>query len=134
MLHGQAALDFRWACEQVIGPEAVERALASLPENIERRYRELTPLTWVDYETVRLVNDAFAREGDRTIDALFEAVIPQAMERSFKTVWRLLIRFTTDKALIARTPLIYQRTRSRGAMVSEVLAPGRGASAGERLP
>ncbi len=125
MLSGQATLDFRWACEQVIGSEATERAIASLPESARRRYGELTPLTWVDYETVRLANDAFAREGERTIDALYEEVIPRAMERSFRTVWRLLIRLTTDRALIARTPLIYQRTRSRGTMISEIVGPGK---------
>tara|TARA_B100001750_G_C15375869_1_gene529803 strand:+ start:212 stop:769 length:558 start_codon:yes stop_codon:yes gene_type:complete len=123
-LYGQAALDLRWAFEQVIGPDAVERAIASLPPTEAQRYRQLTPLSWIDYETTRRVNDALARESGQTVDELFAKAIPMAVERSFSTVWRMLIRLTTDKALIARTPLIYRRTRSHGEMRAEVLGRG----------
>jgi hypothetical protein len=127
MLSGQAVVDSRWAWAQVIGHEAATRALASLPPSVREDYERATPLTWVSYETMRQVHDAYAREAGERVESLLDRVLPLAIERSFKTVWRLLLRFTTDEALIARTPLLYQRTRSRGTMTARVGArPGEG--------
>jgi hypothetical protein len=126
MLAGQAVLDSRWAFEQVIGRDVVARSLASLPEDVRLEYERATPLTWISYATMRAVHDAYARETKEPIERLLDRVLPIAIERSFKTVWRLLLRFTNDEALIARTPLLYSRTRSRGQMTARLERPGVG--------
>ena len=125
-LSGQAVLDSRWAFEEVLGKERVERALATLPPSIRQVYDETTPLTWVPYSVMRAVHDAYGREAGQPVEALLDEVVPRAIARSFATVWRLLLRFTTDAALIARTPLLYSRTRSQGTMTARVVGPGEG--------
>lgn len=126
MLAGQAVLDTRWAFTQVLGHDALMRALARLPDGTREDYERATPMSWVSYETIRAVHDAFAREAGEPIEALLDRAVPLALERSFKTVWRLLLRFTSDEALIARAPLLYQRTRSRGTMSARIDRPGVG--------
>ena len=126
MLAGQAVLDSRWAFERVIGHDALTRALATLPEEIREEYVRATPLRWVSYTTMRAVHDAYARETGEPIERLLDRALPLALERSFTTVWRLLLRFTSDEALIVRTPLLYSRTRSRGTMSARLERPGVG--------
>jgi hypothetical protein len=126
MLAGQAVLDTRWAFEQVLGCDGVLRALSTLPEDVRSDYERATPIAWIPYATMRAVHDAFAREAREPIEALLDRTVPLALERSFKTVWRLLLRFTNDEALIARAPLLYQRTRSRGTMTARIERPGVG--------
>ncbi len=101
-------------------------ALATLPPGVRELYESTTTLTWVPYEVMREVHDAYGREAGVPVEALFEQVLPKAIERSFATVWRLLLRFTSDDALVARTPLLYTRTRSRGSMKARVIGPGEG--------
>lgn len=125
-LSGQAVLDSRWAFEQVLGKESVARALASLPPSVREAYESATTLTWVPYEVMRDVHDAYGRVAGRPVEALLDDVLPKAIERSFTTVWRVLLRFTSDEALIARTPLLYTRTRSRGAMTARIVERGVG--------
>lgn len=124
MLAGQAVLDLRWAFDQVLGHDALVRALSSLPVAVREEYEEATSLSWVSYETIRAVHDAFARESGEPIERLLDRAVPLAVERSFKTVWRLLLRFTNDEALVARTPLLYSRTRSRGQLSARLVKPG----------
>ena len=124
MLSGQAVLDSRWAFERVIGHEALIRALATLPPDVREEYERTTPLTWVSYATMRAVHDAYAREANQPIERLLDQVLPIAMERSFATVWRLLLRVTNDEAIIARAPLLYSRTRSRGTLTARIEMPG----------
>ncbi|MET0595149.1 MAG: hypothetical protein ABW133_20785, partial [Polyangiaceae bacterium] len=46
-------------------------------------------------------------------------------ERTFKTVWRVMLRFTTDAALIARTPVVYSLSRNIGKLTAKVVTPGK---------
>jgi hypothetical protein len=43
-----------------------------------------------------------------------------------KTVWRALLRLTTDNALITRTPVIFSRSYNRGRLTASIPVPGRG--------
>ena len=76
MLAGQAVLDSRWAFEQVIGHEAVTRALGSLPGDVRDEYEQATSLSWVSYGTMRAVHDAYAREAREPIERLLDRAVP----------------------------------------------------------
>ena len=123
-LSGQAVLDLRWAFEQRLGAELVTRALARVRPSARELYERATPLTWVPYSVTRAVHAALARESDRTVESILEDVVPLAVERSLTTAWRLLLRFTSDDALVTRIPLFYARTRSRGTLTRKHLATG----------
>jgi hypothetical protein len=124
-LSAQSARDVRWALEQTLGFEVVTRALASVPESVRLAYAEPSPMSWVPYDAVVTCHSAIAREAGTTMEEMLERAVPLAVERAFRTVWRVLLRFTTDAALIARTPLLYTRTRSKGTMSARVIEPGR---------
>ena len=123
-LSAQSARDVRWALEQTLGVDAVTRGLASVPEPIRLAYADPAPLSWVAYDVVVTCHAAIAREAGTTMEDMLERAVPLAVERAFRTVWRVLLRFTTDAALIARTPLLYSKTRSKGTMSARVVAPG----------
>jgi hypothetical protein len=125
-LAAQALGDLRWALEKTLGDEVVARAIASLPADVRREYAEPDALAWVPYSVVLQAHEAIAREAGTTMEAMLEAAVPLAVERAFRTVWRILLRFTSDAVLIARTPLIYSKTRSKGSMSARVVAPGEG--------
>jgi hypothetical protein len=123
-LAAQSARDVRWALEQTLGVEVVARALASLPDDVRREYAEPAPLAWVPYDVVVRCHEAIAREAGTTMEEMLERAVPLAVERAFRTVWRVLLRFTSDAVLIARTPLLYSKTRSKGTMTAQVVSPG----------
>ena len=50
------------------------------------------------------------------------------VERSFTTVWRVMLRFTSDEAIISRTPAFYAKSRSVGQMATRILVPGKSES------
>lgn len=125
-LSGQAVLDTRWAFERVIGLEAMERARATVKASARDAYEQATALTWVPYSAIRLVHEAYAREVGRDVDELLAEVVPLSAERSLTTVWRPLLRVTSDDALLARLASMYARSRTRGTMSGRML--GRGAA------
>lgn len=105
-----------------MGERCVRRALETLPEEMRLEYE--SPVAWVDYAIVVEAHRAIAEQAGISMESMLEAAVPLAVERSFKTVWRVLLRFTTDEALIARTPLLYGKTRSKGVMSARVTSPG----------
>jgi hypothetical protein len=123
-LIGQSLMDVRWAFAQVLGEELVRRAIASLPPDVSDAYVHATAVSWVPYSVVTAAHEAIARESGLGLEQLYERAVPLAVERSFGSVWRIFLRFTSDAALIARTPIMYAKSRSRGTMTSTLVAPG----------
>ncbi len=123
-LSGQSVLDTRWAFEQVIGADAMRRALETVKSSARGVYESTSALTWVPYSAIRLVHDAYAREAGRPVDELLAEVVPLSAERSLTTVWRPLLRTTTDEALLARLASMYARSRSRGTMSARMTGLG----------
>src|SRR5690606_30243039 len=44
---------------------------------------------------------------------------------ALKSIWRLLLRFTSDDAIIRRTPLFFARGLSRGQLAAQMTGRGR---------
>jgi hypothetical protein len=80
----------------------------------------------VPYDVVVRCHAAIAEAAGTTMEAMLEQAVPLAVQRAFRTVWRILLRFTSDQVLIARTPLLYSQSRSKGAMSARVVGPGEG--------
>ena len=111
-------------CEQ-FGASAIDRALVRVAPDVRAEYEQLTSIAWVLSSTDYAVHDAIAAVLDREPLAFHEQVLRAAMGRSFKTIWRVLLRLTSDEALIARTPGIYRRTRNVGQMAVRANTRGR---------
>jgi hypothetical protein len=66
-----------------------------------------------------------AAEMRRSVSDLHTEVARLSIERTFRALWRVLLRFTTDEALMSRTPAIFARSYNRGKLESSFPAKGR---------
>jgi hypothetical protein len=107
-----------------VGPECVARALATLSEDAQAQMEALVPAAWVPVEIVDTSYAAIAREAGRELDELYPLVVKQGVRNALQTVWRWLLRLTTDRALVSRTPMIYDRGHNTGQLATEITSPG----------
>src|SRR5215469_3929508 len=106
----------RAVIEEQFGSVPIAKALTSVAPDVRAEYEQLSSIAWVRATTDYVVHDAIAAVLDREPLAFHEQTLRAAMARSFKTIWRILLRVTSDEALIARAPSIYRRTRNVGEM------------------
>ena len=115
----------RRALEGIVGVNVVANALKKLPAPVREEFDPLTPMTWVPLTTSNMAVEYIAAEACRNSDDLMDEAVRRAAEQMFRTSWRVLLRFTTDQALVARTPVLYAKWRNIGSLESKFLAPGR---------
>jgi hypothetical protein len=121
---GVAALAMLQALEEVAGNEAFQRALGALSSEIHREIASLQALSWVPLSTLTIITDEVARCAGLEPETMLDTAMRRASEHMFKTVWRMFLRFTTDDALIKRTPVLYSRSRNIGELSARMVAPG----------
>jgi hypothetical protein len=112
--------------EEILGEELVAQAKARLSARARESIEQATVLTWVPLDHVGELVDRIGIEAERDPDALLDEVIPRTVERTVNTVWRVLFRFTSDQALIARTPLLWSKSRNIGQLSARIVEPGVG--------
>jgi hypothetical protein len=123
-MSGAAMHDGLRTLEEVVGTEAMMAARALLSAEQRAELDDATAMTWVRVTTGTALFDAAARVVGRDPEALVDDVTRRAIERTFKTVWRMLLRFTSVEALIRRTPMIYARARNVGSLTARMVKPG----------
>ncbi|RYE94467.1 MAG: hypothetical protein EOO75_01925 [Myxococcales bacterium] len=121
---GTSVLDLLTSYRELVGPATVERALGKLPEPMSRRLGELTAMSWLPVADVTFLVDTISAEAGVETESTLDDAVRAATRRSFRTVWRVLLHFVSDEALITRTPLIYTRSRNVGALAARIVAPG----------
>jgi hypothetical protein len=47
-----------------------------------------------------------------------------SIERTLHTLWRILLRFTSDEAIVTRTPVFFGRSFNVGTLATEIVGPG----------
>ncbi len=114
----------RRALEDIVGVNVVAGALKKLPAKVREEFDPLTPMTWVPLSTTNMAVEYIAEEARRQPDELMDAAVRRSAEQIFRTSRRLLLRFTTDHALITRTPVLYSKWRNIGQLESRLLGPG----------
>jgi hypothetical protein len=122
---GISVLDLRAALEELVGKDVVAQALAGLPAETRSEFTEITALSWVPLATITRAVDAIAAAARKNPEQLIDEAVRRAVERTFKTVWRVMLRFTTDAALIARTPVVYSLSRNIGRLSARVVSTGK---------
>jgi hypothetical protein len=124
---GTRILKMRDVILERYGQAPLTRGLAAVEASVREEYEAVTPITWVRTTTDYAVHDALAATLGREKRALHEELLREAMARSFKTIWRVLLRLTSDEAIISRTPSIYAKTRNVGEMHARLVVPGEAA-------
>jgi len=115
----------RKVLEALVGEATVQRALAELPTEIRSEYETITPLTKIPTDTVERVYAAVAEQAGRDVFQMHRDVVRLGVEQALKTIWRVLLRFTGDEALVRRTPLFFNRGLSKGQLEAKMVRPGK---------
>jgi hypothetical protein len=122
---GTVVFDHRAAYQELIGRERLDAAIASLPEELRREYLDVLPVSWLRLSTLVTLIERCAEAVGREPLALDAEAARISAQRSFRTVWKVLLRFTSDEAIVARTPLFYAKAYDTGKLTSAITAPGR---------
>jgi hypothetical protein len=122
---GIAVLDLIHALEEDVGSAAVALGRERLPPRAREELAEITSISWVANTTVSALVDAVAAAAGVDPEPMLDRAIRRGVERTFKTVWRMLLRLSSDEALIKRTPMIYSRSRNVGELSARIVEPGR---------
>lgn len=109
---------------ELVGAEPVARALASLPAPAREAYESATSVGWVPVPAVDAFMAAVAKESGWELSKLAYESSRRSVERLLGGLWRVILRFTSDEALVARTPLIYSKTFDTGRLESRIPRSG----------
>jgi hypothetical protein len=107
-----------------LGPEGVERVKAAMPPEARQSYFEATAVDWVPVDYVNLMNAKAAEIAGMTVVDFSSTMGRLSVERTLHTLWRILLRFTSDEAIVTRTPVFFSRSFNVGKLATEILAPG----------
>jgi hypothetical protein len=110
---------------ELVGAETLDRALAQLAAADREAIQGATSLSFIPIRAADAMYRAIGRESGRDYVHLHEQVSRTAVERALKTIWRLLLRFTSDEALVARTPVIFTKAFPQGVLNPRVVGPGQ---------
>lgn len=122
--NGTLLLDQIKVLRELHGSDTVDRAIEKLPPEIRREIDMILTTTWVPIEVSTTFHEFVARELGRDPVDVHRELVRTALPRTFKTIWRVFLRFTSDQALVARAPLIYSKSFDRGEFVSRIDRPG----------
>jgi hypothetical protein len=121
---GVSVLDLLASLEEIVGKQAVERAKTNAPPEVRRELEGITAISWVRNVALGQLIDLVAQAAGVEAESMLDEGTRRAVDRSFKTVWRVFLRLTSDEALIARTPTIYSKSRNVGRLESRLAWPG----------
>lgn len=111
---------------ELLGEAVVDEALAAVAPEVRSAYETCVPGAWIDVHVSAQLYAALARAGDRDPVELHDEVVRIGYTRALKGLWRALImRMATDRAIVARAPVLYAKTFDGGEMRGELEGPGR---------
>lgn len=106
------------------GADEVARCIDELPDDIRKEMQGVIAGAWVPLRAYDAFYRAFADRMGVDIAELHTEMSRQSVERTFKTMWRLLLRLTSDAALVSRTPILYSRAYTKGQLKTVSFTPG----------
>ncbi len=107
-----------------LGSDLVDRALAKLPTDVRGLVIEAMPSGWIPLSAFESAYEVVAKEAERDVPGFHTEIGRLAIERTFSSVWRVLLRVTTDNALVTRTPVIFSKSYDCGKLVARIDKPG----------
>jgi hypothetical protein len=110
--------------DERFGAGSAAECIRALPAECRQALEGVTAAGWLPITTWEAFYDAFSRQVGADVAVLHGEMSRQSVERTFKTLWRVLLRFTTDDALVSRTPLLYSRAYTHGKLTSRFSARG----------
>jgi hypothetical protein len=110
----------------VVGPDTVARAFGNAEPGARAAVEGALPGGWVPIVSVERAFASIADAAGRDLPGLHLELARISVERALKTFWRMLLRLTSDEALVRRTPIIFGKSYNRGRLEPRIVSPGRG--------
>jgi hypothetical protein len=126
MVSGALAVNLRGVLYEYCGREVVTAASLRVPADVREEFDGVTSIGWARISTFEQVFSEVASDTGTTVASLHTNVARISIERTMRTVWRVLLRLTTDNALISRAPVIFSRSYDRGKLEARIPTSGRG--------
>ncbi len=120
---GMATRDLLQTLEELVGSEHYARAFAQLPTELRSELDALTAVSWLPLTSLSVVLDEVAKASGREVEAMVDETVRRSIDRTFRTVWRMLLRVTSVEAMLKRTPVIYARSRNIGQLEARLVEP-----------
>ncbi len=112
------------ALRERFGAATIDGAIRSLAPDARTAILGLE--AWVPVSAMDALYTAVAERLGRDAADLHWETGRTVVTQTFKTVWRVLLRFTSDEALVARTSIFYSKAFDQGLLSARMVAPGRG--------
>lgn len=113
------------AFERHVGVDTVDRARTSLTSEQQERLAATVPSAWIAVADTDALYAAIADEAGCDLLELYPTIVREGLESTLRSVWKVLLRVTTPRALLMRAPLVYRRSHSVGTMTPRVLGKGK---------
>lgn len=123
-IFGAVLLEQRKVLEELAGRDVLERVISALPEDRRAEYQSLGFLSWCRHSTATRVVVDVGRELGKLPEVFQAEVVRAGVERTFGGVWKVLLKLSSDEALIKRSAILYSKACDRGRMTPESLGPG----------
>lgn len=136
-ISGISIIHSRQSLEELASKDVVERALLQLSEADRAAYLAVAPSSWLPVRIADEVQRAVALEAGVGVEEFAEfirAFSHRGVARMVGTVWKLLLQFTSDRALVERTPELHAQTYNIGRLSAVVESPGHGVVTLEEWP
>lgn len=106
------------------GQNAVQAAFAALSPEASKAIGEATKAGWVPVDAVAELFDVVASQQGQDPAELHRELSRRATEHTVRSLWRMLLQFTTDAQLVSQTPVFFRKAWNRGALTTELSKPG----------
>ncbi|MEM9194983.1 MAG: hypothetical protein AAGF12_37745 [Myxococcota bacterium] len=123
-LGGSMVLQHRRVWNELLSVDRVDACLKTLAPKPRADLENATALSWVPFSSLEAAYAPLAAEVGESIPVLHSNVVRIGVERNAKTVWRILLRVTTDTAIWRRAPILFSKGYDRGKVEAEVTGPG----------
>jgi hypothetical protein len=123
-VHGAAVIQARTALENLVGPVIFREAMSALSAADRDHYLGALPVSWVPVRVVNAVLNELSKRDGRSPVQLGVQSSRSGLENNLRTVWKLLMRVTTDEMLVSRSPTFYGKTYDRGTLSAKLVKPG----------
>jgi hypothetical protein len=107
-----------------LGKDGLERLKAAMPADARQAYFEATSVDWVPVHYVNILNTRAAELLNMSVMEFTTTMARTSVERTLHTVWRILLRFTSDEAIVTRTPVFFTRSFNMGKLATEIQGSG----------
>ena len=110
---------------RMIGPAALEQALAKIEPELREELQNASMLSWCTQRALSALHERCSDIANIELDRFVTDVVKGSMKLTFGGVWKILFKVTSDEAIVRRAGILYSRSTTRGRLIAEITGKGR---------